>query len=113
MVLPEGRRDELARIVEQIAQEGPEGLSGPRALDVALDAIVCTVWDEELGVARDSEFNYVIAYRHGENGEHLSCYMYGNTQVFFGSKADATAFLAYVRHKEPGKLWQIIPVGLR
>jgi hypothetical protein len=33
-------RDNLAEVIEQIAEEGPEGMAHPRALDAALDRIL-------------------------------------------------------------------------
>lgn len=112
MELPEGVRDELARIVETVAQEG---LPEPRDLDVALDAILCTIYDKDLGVPPNMEFSYVIANDVGRGDEphHLDCFRYGEVQVFFGDRRDAASMLAYVRGKIPGKAWQIIPIGVR
>lgn len=112
MGLPEGVRDELARIVETVAQDG---LPEPRDLDVALDAILCTVYDKDLGVPPNSEFSYVVAHEIGKADEprQLDCYSYGGVQVFFGDKRDAASMLAYVRGKAPHRHWRIVPVGVR
>lgn len=36
-------RDNLAEVIERIANEGPEGMAHPRALDAALDRILCDI----------------------------------------------------------------------
>lgn len=112
MNLPEEARDELARIVETVAHDG---LEGPRDLDVALDAIIFTVYDHDLGVPPNADFNYVIGHDAAAHGgvPHLVCYGYGGTQVFFGDKRDAVGMLSYVRSKEPRKGWRIVPVLMR
>lgn len=44
LIIDDGTRDELARILEEVAKDG---MPHPRNLDAALDAILCTLTPEE------------------------------------------------------------------
>lgn len=69
-------RDELARIVEQVAEEGKDAFAHPRSLDACLDAITCAFTDPYIPTADErypfgEEVDTIVVCRNAEHRKRV------------------------------------------